>query len=161
MGKKANPKRERTSRATKFQPKCLADWFEPIEGRDGAWTLREGRPDWMQEAVREAHANDAPGDWIYAECRAAFQSIDDGSLTDDDSLHQYADGRVDVYTKELYQWATDHCLGDLYAQAKEESEELLSDTKDPEKIFSAIQYSAIRFIATTILEAYQDQEKAA
>ena len=124
-------------------------------------TLADDRPDWLQEAVREAHQGTLPSDWIYAECKAAAEAFDEGvfdDCEDDDSVHEYVDGRVDVYTQALYRWAADFCLTETFSVADEEA----SDMDDPEmsacevdlaKRLSNIQYAAIRHIADTMREA--------
>src|SRR5215472_11134227 len=84
--------------------------------------LAEGRPEWLYDAVRDAHQGTLPNDWIYEECRAAVKAFDDEVLTDDDdSDHEYADGRVDTYTKDLFQWAANFCLTDTWAEAEQEA----------------------------------------
>jgi hypothetical protein len=123
-------------------------------------SLKDERPEWLHEAVHAAHGSDLPNDWIYAECRAACDAIDDGSLTlaedSDDGLHEHADSRVDIYTRELYQWAADMCLSDAYANAESEAADILGDESDTIKRLGAIQYCAIRSIAATILDAARE-----
>jgi hypothetical protein len=101
------------------------------------------------------------GIWIYEECRAAVEAFDDGTLTsDDDSDHEYADGRVDTYTKDLYQWAANFCLTDTWAEAEQEAKDVgLPDETD--RRIACIQYAAIRQIAETIRAACAQAVEAA
>lgn len=120
--------------------------------------ILEGRvtaPEWLQAAVREAHQGSLPSDWIYAECKAAVEAFDDGSLDDsedDDSVHAHVDGRVDVYTQGLYQWAADFCLMPTWAAAEQEAEDM-GMPDETERRVAAIQYAAIRHIADTMRQA--------
>jgi hypothetical protein len=125
------------------------------------WTLTDDRPQWLYDAVCEAHAggHDFPEDWAYEECRAACDAIDDGSLLegdDTDALHAHADSRVDVYTKDLFAWAKDHCTSTLYANAEAEVEDLggCGEKSVLERI-ALLQFFAIQSIARTILDAYK------
>lgn len=123
-------------------------------------TLADDRPDWLQDAVRAAHQGTLPNDWIYAECRAAVEAFDDnGGDIDEDAAHEYVDGRVEVMTKELFQWAADFCLTDTWASAEEEA----ADAGLPEMMDSriaAVQYAAVRHIAETMFEACREHAGA-
>lgn len=151
----------------------LYDWFEvrsrapagPLALRaDGESfvTLKEGRPEWLYEAVREAHDGSFPCDWVYEECRAACGAIDDTELgsgrEEADELHEYADARVDIYTKDLYAWAAEFCTSSLFAAAKEKAEEM-SPPDDVENRISLIQFFAIKRIASTMLDAWRERQE--
>ena len=106
----------------------LSQWFETRKRAGGASdesfvTLKDETPDWLQAAVRDAHKGDLPNDWVFAECEAACNAIDDDSLSSDDT-HDYTDGRVDIYTKDLFCWATDMCLSRTWSDAEEEANQL-------------------------------------
>jgi hypothetical protein len=120
-------------------------------------TLTDNRPDWLYEAVQAAHVSDLPNDWIYAECRAACDAIDDGSIACEDDIHEHADSRVDVYTKDLYQWAADMCLSDTFAQAESDVEDMGGDSRDDTlQRIRELQYFAISRIARTVFEAWEE-----
>jgi hypothetical protein len=138
----------------------LGRWFETRKRDSGEAfvTLKDGRPDWLYDAVREAHVSDVPNDWIFAECQAACDAIDEGYLVGEDSIHEYADGRVDVYTRELHKWSADMCLTDTYAEAEAEAQDLIAPSADVQERLGAIQYCAIRSIAARMLDAWRDAE---
>jgi hypothetical protein len=140
-----------------MKPQNLASYFRRItrDSGDVAYTLVDGAPEWLMEAVRDAHAGSMPCDWIWDTCHSVACAIDDGSFSDDDSLDEFADSNVDVYTKALYQWSADLCTSDLFSNAEEEAGELLGDESDLEKRMSVIQFCAIRFIAQVILQAVE------
>jgi hypothetical protein len=122
-----------------------------------AVTLSDNRPDWLHDAIRDAHASDLPNDWIYEECEAACDAIDEGSLTDEDSIHEHADSRVDVYTQARYQWAAQFCVSTTYADAEAEALDV-GPIHDTVTHLGVVQYYACARIARTILEAYDEHK---
>ena len=138
----------------------LSKFFTTIMRNDGskAVVLTDDRPEWLHEAIRDVHGSDLPNDWIYRECRDACASIDDGALTDDDSVHEYADSAVDVYTRDLYQWSADMCLTDTWANAESEADDLGCGA-DMTKRISVIQYCAIATIARAMLSACDEHQE--
>lgn len=110
-------------------------------------TLKDDAPEWLQDAVQDAHQGTLPNDWIYAECLAAVEAFDNEELGEDgDGVHEHADGRVDTYTRDLYQWAADMCLTDTWASAESEAEDM-GPTGTTLNRIASIQYCAIRHIA--------------
>jgi len=120
----------------------------------------DDRPEWLQDAIREAHCSDLPNDWIYETSRAVCGAIDDGALTDDDSLHEWSDSYVDVYTRDRMQWVSDMCLSGTFANAENEAEDMGCETTDMTERAGVLQYCAIRNIASIILQAYQSAKEA-
>ena len=141
--------------------KNIASYFRSGTRDSGEkfYTLVDDHPEWLQDAVREAHLGDLPNDWIYAECRAAVEAFDANEL-DSDTVHEYADGRVDIYTRALYQWAADFCLTDMWSSAESEAADLGSNETEPEKWIAMIQYCAIRSIAETMRAACEKSEES-
>ena len=119
-------------------------------------TLRDNAPDWLRAAVYAAHCEDLPNDWIYSECLAACEAIDAGDLGagayPEDTIHGYADSRVDIYTRDLYQWAADFCLSGTYAQARENADSR-GNSGEVEDSIKFYQYLAIENIARIMLDA--------
>lgn len=137
----------------------LSGFFETRERVDGTKfvTLKDEHPEWLKDAVYEAHDDTLSDDWVYEECRAACDAIDEGSLKDEDGLHEHADARVDVYTKARFKWAADFCLTRLYAIAEEEVADLAPGAEVPiSDRIGVIQYCAIRTIASKMLEAAKE-----
>lgn len=118
-------------------------------------TLSDDAPEWMLAACRDAMQGDM-SDWLWVECEAAFDAIDDGSL-DEDSTGEYADGRVDVYTRHRFQWAAEHCLGSTFGEAEERAKELGDEIGDEGTAgwLGRVQYCAIEYIAQSILQAVE------
>lgn len=114
------------------------------------YTLSADAPEGLLDAVGEAHGDTTPNDWIWEECAAAWNADED--LTDSDALHEYADGRVDIYTKAIYQWGADMCLTDTYSNAESEADDSGAECTDVEKRFQVIQYYAIMRVASVIAE---------
>lgn len=69
--------------------------------------LKDGSPEWMTHVIREAHREMLPDDWRYACVAAAAEAI---AEADDpaDNEHEFADGYVDVYNADLFDWLASH-----------------------------------------------------
>ena len=152
----------------------MSKWFETAKRAEGqhkdesdATFVRvvEGAPAWVLEAVRKAHQGTLPSDWVFAECAAAAEAIDD---CDDDALAcedggdwitDHAGERVDVYTKVLFQWATDFCLTEIFGDAEEHAEGMFDPHADTSKRLGVIQFCAIESIVRTMLEAFNEQRE--
>ena len=117
-------------------------------------TLRDDAPEWLQDTIREAHFGAFPNDWIYAECEAAFDAYQDQGERPD--THEHADGRVDVYTKDLYHWAEDMCLTDLFSEAEERATEFgPPNNSSVLGVLRVVQYCAIEMIAAVMFDAIE------
>src|SRR5208282_5617155 len=136
------------SRGDAMKKPQIGKWFETVkraeftamlfskEGESGASFVRvkADAPAWVLEAVRKAHQGVLPSDWVFAECQAAAEAIDGFDAEDGadgledwatgDWITEHTDGRVDVYTKVLFQWATDFCLSEVFADAEERAVDL-------------------------------------
>jgi hypothetical protein len=69
------------------------------------YCLSDNSPEWMREAMQDAHSDFLPDDYKYRmihECAAALTDYEPDSW--EDSLHEIADGLVDVYTSDLTAW---------------------------------------------------------
>jgi hypothetical protein len=79
-------------------------WLEGRTRADGSQyrTLKDGRPEWVQELVREAHGDFLPDDWRYNAIEDALQWIADEG--EDEDPGAFADANTDVYTDELGAW---------------------------------------------------------
>ncbi|MGH6629302.1 MAG: hypothetical protein ACREB3_06195 [Burkholderiales bacterium] len=89
-------------------------WFEQKTRDKGEkfWTLKNGRPQWAQDMVQEAHDTGGgnlmlPDDWRYESIVDALDRIQDAS--DDADLDELADEiEADVYNADLLKWLSSH-----------------------------------------------------
>jgi|APSaa5957512493_1039668.scaffolds.fasta_scaffold39291_2 hypothetical protein len=66
--------------------------------------LREDAPDWLRDAVYEAHDDETPNDWRYEKCAEIWENI-----TSEDEAHEpheLTDHLTDIYTGDLLAWLT-------------------------------------------------------
>ncbi len=116
----------------------------------------DDRPEWLYDAVYESHDGSLPNDWIFETAEAACDAIDQGTLTNDDEVSEFADQTVDCYTAARFAWGADMCGTALYANAAESLDDAGGEpTNDVGEILGKIQYFAIESIARTILDAYK------
>lgn len=92
--------------------KTLADQmyqaFE-IKHRDSGETfvaLKDDAPDWMTDAIHDAHGDMMPDDWRYQACMEAAEAIADAD--DIDSARDSFMDAVDVYNSDLMRWLDSH-----------------------------------------------------
>ena len=143
----------------------LASFFESAKRTSNGETfvtLKDNCPDWLQDAVHEAHAGDMPNDWIYATCRAVCEALDeveDCQIEDwlANDAHEFVDGQVDIYTRDLYTWAADMFGMSVYANAQESADDGGDESQD-EKRLAVLQYYAIDAITQTIAQAVIEAE---
>lgn len=145
----------RTKSKAKPKPVFVRLERAPESPADRAVTIADSAPAWVREGVEAAHDGTLPNDWIYQECEAAFDAIQDGSLnrSDDGSVHEWADSRVDVYTQARFQWAAAFCLQSLYASAEDAARDMGGDKSDVGEYIGVVQYCALCRIAEAMLEA--------
>lgn len=104
---------------------AFAGSFEQAERSDGETfiRLRSGSPTWMTDIVRAAHGEMLPDDWRYACIAAAAEHIAQYDSEDEaqDADGPFADGQVDVYTSDRYDWLSSHGYRSGYCdEAREE-----------------------------------------
>jgi hypothetical protein len=80
--------------------------------------LHDDAPQWLSDAVFEAHDGASPNNWVYEQCMHAVGVLDDGCVDDD----EVAADLVDVYTADLIAWLADDqmCRVGYVDQAMEE-----------------------------------------
>lgn len=146
----------------KDRMQALADAFEVVPRDDDGGRfqrLRDGSPEWMTDAVREAHDDEFPDDWRYDMCarlasdlaEREHESADDAR----DDVHEIADGLADVYTASVFRWYADYPSRQSYA------DEALSEwgqPKDAVTLLQAGQYLAIRQMADALIQAVEDAD---
>lgn len=161
-----NKESSETAKTEAGELKGLGDWFErkTREGGEKFVTLRDGRPEWLQEAVREAHGGTLPNDWIHEACKTACDAIDEGNFgkvdgnadDDGDAIHDFADSNVEVYTVERFRWATEVCLTEVFAEAEEDAESLAGDETSIADRLGTIQFCALEHIARIMVESWRE-----
>lgn len=115
----------------------------------GYTRLVDDQPDWLYDAVRDAHDGELPNDWRFETCAAIAALIDDG----DGDPHSIADGLVDVYTSDLLAWLTPERM----AYVDEALEECLVDaTTGVESIIRTGQYVCITHMASILVDAVSE-----
>jgi hypothetical protein len=83
----------------------LAAAFELRHRADGYpfYVLADGSPEWMTDAVCDAHTGKMPNDWTYRLAAYIAQAAA-GYDAPEDYDSEIADGVVPVYTSELIDW---------------------------------------------------------
>lgn len=113
-------------------------------------SLRDDRPEWLHDAVHEAHGDEFPDDWVYATCSRVAFDIDDGM----DDAHEIADSQTDVYNVSRVAWLAGNWQRASWVdQAREEG--ILIEGADLFEQLGIGQYMQIRHIAQTLLDAVE------
>jgi hypothetical protein len=123
--------------------------------------LSDDAPQWLKDAVQEAHHGTMPCDWIYSECSAAYDAYSDLGVADCgdvcDLVHEHADSMVDVNTQRLAQWHADMCLTDLFAHAEDRAAEYGGrDDATTNDRLGVLQYCAVALITEAIWTAIKE-----
>lgn len=113
----------------------------------------EDRPEWVYDAVMEAHDGEMPDDWRFDICDSLFGEIDED--TDEDSLSEIVDGLVDVYNSDLVNWLAGHL--DRASYVDEAAEEFgVGDSPDVHNMIGMGQYVCIDQMAHIIFTAIKE-----
>lgn len=117
----------------------------------GVWSTDDDRATDIAHAAHEAGAGShMPCDWHYAAVHSALAAIADGSLVDDDDVHEWADGEVDVYNSARHQWLVDCGHYDDSEVAEFEP------TGDIDTLIGVAQYVELRSIGYTVLQGVRE-----
>lgn len=138
----------------------LAASFMEDARRDGSKFVRlvDGRPDWMRDAVREAHGDAGPNDWHYNACRDIAVYLAEAEMEDtdcepwDDALHCACDSLTDVYTSNLLKWLAE-APGALYACDEAAEDAIVAADTDMESRIRTGQYFWLRAIGRALCTA--------
>ena len=133
----------------------LADMFERDTRTDGTPFRKlkdEYHDGWLHEAIREAHDGMLPNDWVYDLCHSVACRIDEDRF-DEDMIHEFADGEVDVYNNARFAWAAEFCNTNIYEEATDRAKDMGTETTDPTELIAVVQYCAIERIAQVIMSA--------
>mgnify|MGYP004455243329 CR=1 FL=1 len=162
------------------QAKSLADIlagsFETRERQSGGTfhALKDGSPDWIQEAVKDAHHDGYElrlcDDWIYQQCDSIASDIRQKILHDDIAPSELLENlqlTADDYTSNLLSWLSSH--RDNLQYCNDYAEENGFSLKDNpygdgrtglEAIIAGGQMKAKREIASAMVGAFLNQLEA-
>ena len=126
-----------------------------------ACKLADGSPQWMADAVREAHGGMLPDDWRYDAIRAIADELAGRDESEwDDAQGEICDALVDVYTSALTEWLASHLDRLGYCdQAQEDG--LVSPEATQSQRLAAGQYVELSEIYASVvssLRAVADQD---
>ena len=140
----------------------LATSFETRE-RDNGGTfhaLKDDAPQWIADAVRAAHGDRLPSDWIYKQCDAIASYIRQAIIHDDvcpDDLADSLEVEADIYTATLTAWLADDIRNLDYCNQWADVE---GDTGDLCAMISGGQWLAKLEIADAMVQAYLTELEA-
>ncbi len=92
--------------------RTLSAWFVSAVRSNGETFVKldDGAPEWLADAVMEAHGDEMPNDWRYETLQSIACCICDGNVEAGD----IADRLVDVYNSDLLAWLAGHLERPVY-----------------------------------------------
>lgn len=113
--------------------------------------LRDDAPEWVHDAVREAHDGEWPDDWRYETCAAIFDCVHD----EVGDSHAIADSLVDIYTGARFAWLAGNINRQSYVDEAQD-EGIAGDRASISERVGMGQYLCIERMAAIILQAIED-----
>ena len=128
--------------------------FEKAHRPDGeVYTrLREDAPEWLRDAVHEAHDDEIPNDWRYEKCAELWDAITDEGNAGMEP-YEFAEGLTDIYTSRLLDWLTPGRLHYIDMVLNNEQ------VKSFSTILSIAQADAIDRMAIILVDAYKENAR--
>lgn len=124
--------------------------YDSLSYENGIVRRNADTPEWVANAIYEAHDDIMPNNWVYEVAHDAFAAIHDGvGSYSDDVLTGFADS-ADMYNADLLNWVRD------YPAASGFIDEAVSEFGGAKDFFHSIQmgqYEARSMIFGIILEA--------
>jgi len=120
------------------------------------YILTADAPDWLREAVYQAHDDEAPNDWRYETCADIWEGLMDAIKHDmdlDDFIHTAADDCVPIYTHELTTWLDDNPSRMAYM---DEYIETIGRPSDSDELLRGGIYLCVYRMASILVDAYRD-----
>jgi len=138
-------------------------YFKEIFGRETlTYSFCDNIPQWVQDAVYEAHNGSLPNDWVFGICKAAFDYAESEiNFVDDlyDLAYEFADYNVDIYNKSIAQWYADNCNCNFIIEAEDELDDLKLQSKSVVETLKQLQVLAIKNIAYIVFKFIFDNQK--
>jgi hypothetical protein len=133
----------------------MSEYFQrkTRDSGEAFYAFADDRPNWVYDAVMEAHDGEMPDDWRFDICDSLFDEID--ADTNEDSLSEIVDGLVDVYNSDRVKWLAGHLLRGGYVDEAVESFGV-SDSPDVYNMIGMGQYVCIEQMAHIIFQAIKD-----
>tara|TARA_R100000963_G_C4633089_1_gene97713 strand:+ start:609 stop:1082 length:474 start_codon:yes stop_codon:yes gene_type:complete len=140
----------------------LATSFETRERANGGTfhALKDDAPQWIADAVRAAHGDRLPCDWIYKQCDAIASDIRQAILHDDiwpDDLADRIRPEADDFTATLTAWLADDIRNLDYCNQWADE---MGGTGDLCAMISGGQWLAKQEIAGAMIQAYLTELEA-
>ena len=135
--------------------RTLADLFEQAERADGAvyWRLKEDRPWWAADFIREAHGTEMmPDDYRYRLVLEALEVLAEQPDADPDELADEFAGNTDVYSRDLLAWVGSHPSRALYVD-EAQGDGLVSADATLDERLAVGQYVERREVFMAVVEA--------
>lgn len=126
------------------------------------YKLRSNAPQWMTDAIREAHdrGDILPNDWIYDQCHTIASNMSDTDPADwEDSVGEWADSGVDIYNSDRSRWLGSH--GAFASIVDEAVSELGHSDQGLIGDIGLGQYYMIERIAQVLIRAVTDKAESA
>jgi hypothetical protein len=142
---------------------AMAESFEQRTRANGEsfYALKDEAPDWMTDALYEAHNGILPDDWAYSAARSLVNGLADIDSDDTAESVQYngrdseiIDSCVDVYTGRLTAWLASHLARVAYC---DDAAEEYGEPGDMIKRIAQGQYYELSQIFNAILSACEAQ----
>jgi hypothetical protein len=161
--KRKNTMQTQTQTHAQTLADTLAGSFETRE-RDNGGTfhaLKDNAPQWIADAVRAAHGDRLPCDWIYKQCDAIASDIRQAILHEDIEPNDLADSietEADIYTASLTAWLADDIRNLDYCN--QWADDMPVRKSDLCAMISGGQWLAKQEIAGAMVQAYQTELEA-
>lgn len=130
-----------------------------VDDEDHRYILTDDAPEWLQEAINEAHAGASHDDHIYELAHSFALDYDNGNISNrdaDDSFGEWADSQVDLGDRDLYLFAADNYHARWYDD--EQAKESVGADAGPLDHIRMVQYIIAQVVASALWEAIKEAE---
>jgi hypothetical protein len=123
--------------------------------------LTDDAPEWLTDAVREAHDGELPDDWRYETCELIASMLDERpewleSDDDSDLAHEIADSLTDVYNFDRLTWLAGSLIRPDYVNDAVREYGIPTDGFDLVEAIGWGQYSCLRQMAEILITAVRE-----